>query len=156
MEHLFQYRSRCERCNARRAAFEDGLSPKCKLSDVVSVTFWRLVKKLADVASVASISHMAKSHGFDVVETRRVAKREVDAIWDSLSAHLDYQTTEAQILNERLARRYDFGMAMNEAANRAIAAKKAAGQPNPHNLTGFQERALELQKETLQRALKSA
>lgn len=156
MEHQWGYRTYCEQCGVRREDFEDGLSPKCKIKDVASIRFWGGVKRVADALTVACIGHIAKTHGYDVAETRRIVDREVKAIFDSLSGHLDYQYTEAGILNERLARRYDFSMAINEAANRAIAAKKAAGQPNPHNLSNFQEASLKAQKETLQRALKNA
>ena len=39
---------------------------------------------------------------------------------ESIIAHFSYQDSEQRILNERLARRFDLGMALNEAANRAI------------------------------------
>lgn len=55
-----------------------------------------------------------------------------------------YQDTEAEFFKSRLERRYDIGLALNEAANRAIDAKKVY-------LTSNQRAALRLQQGTLQR-----
>lgn len=89
------------------------------------------------------------SYPFDPDEVRRIAWREISAIRESILAHFDYQDREARILNDRLSRRYDPGQAVNEAANRAIAAKKAAGEPSPDNLTEKQKLALRLQEQTV-------
>ena len=48
--------------------------------------------------------------------------RELAAVRTSIVEHYRYQDREARILNDRLARRYDPGQAVNEAAQRAIQA----------------------------------
>jgi hypothetical protein len=57
-----------------------------------------------------------------------LARREVMAIADSLARFHQHYVTEVEILNERLVRQFDPAMAWNEAINRAIVAKKAAGE----------------------------
>lgn len=91
--------------------------------------------------------------GWDATEARRIAAREVAAAPESILAHFEYQRSEADILSERLARRYDPGMALSEAANRAIAQKQAARDPQ---LTSRQLAALKVQEETLNRAIRNA
>lgn len=91
--------------------------------------------------------------GWDATEARRIAKREIEAVPESILAHFVYQKSEADILSERLARRYDPGMALSEAANRAIAQKQAARDPQ---LTSRQLAALKVQEETLNRAIRNA
>lgn len=93
-----------------------------------------------------------------LAESRRIAQRELAAIPDTIRAHFNYQISETRILSERLARRYDVGMALNEAAARAIAEKQAAKQEFPvnHGLTDRQLKALEFQKEYLARIVKNA
>jgi hypothetical protein len=86
-------------------------------------------------------------HPLDPVEVERLAWRELRAIRDTIVAHYDYQNREQRILSDRLARRFDLGMALNEAAVRAVEEKHAvvpAGYPTP-----LQMRALEMQAEQL-------
>lgn len=64
--------------------------------------------------------------------------RELDAIEDSVTKRVSWEAAEREILNERLMRRYDPGMALNEAFQRAIEAKKAAKQSLPMGLPGKQ------------------
>ena len=90
-----------------------------------------------------------------VNDTKRLAKRELDAIPESLRAHWDYQTREQSILTERLGRRYDLGMALNESANRAIEEKKVTRDTMPQ-LSGKQLAALEFQEKYLQGLVKKA
>ena len=89
-------------------------------------------------------------------EVMRLIERELGAIRTSIIEHYRYQDREQRILSERLTRRYDVGMAMNEATNRAIEAKKAAGEPNPDNLSPKQKMALEVQAQTLKERLGKA
>lgn len=65
----------------------------------------------------------------DMTETavETLARREVMAIADSIARFHKHQTDERKILNERLMRVFDPSLAFNEAVNRAIEAKKAAG-----------------------------
>lgn len=86
-------------------------------------------------------------HPLDPVEVEALAWRELRAIRDTIVAHYDFQNREQRILTERLGRRFDLGMALNESAQRAIQEKHAAvpyGYPTP-----MQMRALEVQAETL-------
>jgi hypothetical protein len=86
-------------------------------------------------------------HPLDPVEVEQLAWRELRAIEASILAHYDFQNREQRILTERLGRRFDLGLALNEAAARAIAEKHAIvppGYPTPRQLD-----ALEVQAETL-------
>jgi hypothetical protein len=90
-------------------------------------------------------------------QIRRLAGRELAAVAESIRAFDAYQATEADILNARLSRRFDPGMALNEAAERAIAAKKAAkAEHTIKELTPTQQKALEFQKQYLQRIVDRA
>ena len=93
-----------------------------------------------------------------LAESGRIGQRELDAIPETIRAHFNYQISETRILSERLARRYDVGMALNEATNRTIVEKQAAKQEVPvnHGLTDSQLKALEFQKEYLARIVKDA
>ena len=97
-----------------------------------------------------------RASGNDKTRVRALFYREMDAISSNVQSFVKYQTDEAEILNARLSRRYDPGMAVNEAANRAIEAKKAAREPSPDNLTAKQKMALEVQKQYLQRVIERA
>lgn len=91
----------------------------------------------------------------DMAMLRRLARRELDAIPESVEAFFLHQKTEQKILIERLGRRYDLGLALNEAANRALAEKKEAERAvDPGmNLTSRQVAALDFQKQYLQRLI---
>lgn len=84
-----------------------------------------------------------------------LAGREIDAIRETVVAHFDYQDSEARILSERLARRYDPGMALNEATNRALEAK-AAAKTAGMGLTDKQKFALEFQAKSQLRNIRNA
>lgn len=104
-----------------------------------------------------SVAKHAANAGYDLAEAARLAVRETLAVKESVVAHFEYQKTEQDILSERLARRYDIGMAMNEAANCAIV-QKAAAKEDPRNppLTSRQQAALEFQKEYLARIVNNS
>jgi hypothetical protein len=93
-------------------------------------------------------------HPLDPVEVEQLAWRELRAIRESILAHFDYQNREQRILSDRLARRFDLGMALNEAAARAIEEKHAvvpAGYPTPHQMTALEFQAEQL-TETVRRS----
>lgn len=92
----------------------------------------------------------------DAREARRLVWRELGAIRETVIEHARYQDREARILNDRLSRRYDPGMAVNEAANRAIAAKQAAGERSPDTLTDKQKLALQLQERTVAERIRNS
>lgn len=83
---------------------------------------------------------------------RRLVEREVKAVPETVDASLAYQNREQETLTVRLSRRYDIGMAMNEAANRAMADKATARL----QLTPQQEAALKVQQDYLQRVVNQA
>ncbi len=58
-------------------------------------------------------------------ETERLVRREIAAIAHTVAKLHEHQTTEAQIINDRLMRMFDPTLAFNEAINRAITAKQA-------------------------------
>jgi hypothetical protein len=68
-------------------------------------------------------------HPLDPVEVEQLAWRELRAIRDTIIAHYDYQNREQRILSDRLARRFDLGLALNEAAVRAVQEKQAIVPP---------------------------
>lgn len=111
-----------------------------------------LISKLMPV-KVWLLMREAKRLGWNLSETERLAKRELDAVQESIRAHFEYQISEVEILSQRLGRRYDPGMALNEAANRAIAQKQAARDPQ---LTSRQKLALKFQEEELKRRIDRA
>lgn len=91
-------------------------------------------------------------HPLDPVEVEQLAWRELRAIEASIVAHFDYQNREQRILSDRLARRFDLGMALNESAVRAVQEKQALvppGYPTPRQMD-----ALELQVEQLQQLVR--
>lgn len=109
-----------------------------------------LIKRVSGQLHVWALCQEARTT--DPVETKRIARRELDAISESIGAHFDYQKREQEILSDRLARRFDIGMAMNEAANRAIEEKAAVKV----RLSSTQEKALEFQKAYLDRLVKNS
>lgn len=79
-----------------------------------------------------------------------VIEREIRAIEKTIAAAAEWQVDEIKVLTERLTRRYDVGMAMNEATQRAQEARKKAGlEPEGMPLTGAQKAALRVQQEYL-------
>jgi hypothetical protein len=116
-----------------------------------------LCLRLAGDALVWLLVRSAKVYGWrELAEVRRVAQREVWAIAESITGHFEYQTTERQILTERLTRRFDVGMAMNEATNRArerrrvLEAEGLVVEAEPQ-LTDRQKAALAFQEQYLKR-----
>lgn len=86
-------------------------------------------------------------HPLDPKEVRELAWREVRAIEASIRAHYDFQNREQRILSDRLARRFDLGMALNESAERAVLEKHAAvppGYPTKHQMSALEHQAQHL------------
>jgi hypothetical protein len=112
----------------------------------------QLIETLGTELLVAAISHGDQ----EGPQAEALARREIAGIRDNMAAFHQYQVDEAGILNERLMRRFDPQMALNEATNRAIAAKKAARE-SILLLTPKQEWMMEqFTKPTLARALRNA
>lgn len=91
---------------------------------------------------------MAEDRDWDPEIVKRVSQSEQNAIWDQVRAVIKYQAGEVEMLEARLSRRFDPGMALNEAANRAMVQKQAARDPQ---LTAGQLMALKVQEETVNR-----
>ena len=88
----------------------------------------------------------------DMSLIHRIAQREVNAVNESIRSSIEWHTSEVDILTARLTRRYDVGMAMNEATQRAMDARKAAW--TDHDIipmTGRQNAALAFQEMMLKR-----
>lgn len=85
-----------------------------------------------------------------------IIANEVSCVRDSIIHFADYQMSETEILTQRLGRRYDVGMAMNEATNRALKLKsELPTDPQPiRELTASQKMALKFQEEYLARIVK--
>lgn len=99
----------------------------------------------------------AEGVGWDLGRTRTLANEYVGdvpkAIRDSLSFHA--REVEAQV--PRLNRRMDIGMALNEAANRAMDEKKTLREhAKDSGLTGSQLKALEFQEQYLKGIVRKA
>jgi hypothetical protein len=91
------------------------------------------------------------AHGLEREQTKKLIAREMDEIQITAVKAFEFQLSEQNILSERLGRRYDLGMALNESANRALAAKKAAKtEGEVPKLTGSQLAALRYQEKYLQ------
>lgn len=95
------------------------------------------------------------SNEWNYAHTKDIVDRELRAIEETVLAAHSYQKKESEIVADRLARRFDPGMILNEVANRALEAKKAARADVPQ-LSGTQLRALEFQKEYLKRVVDRA
>jgi hypothetical protein len=77
---------------------------------------------------------------------------ELDGLYNMAATQAIWQRGEAEILDARLARRFDPGVALNEAFNRAVTAKRALRDL----YTDRQEAALKVQIDTLRRILRAA
>lgn len=89
----------------------------------------------------------------DRPDLRKIIDREVSAVRQSVIAYTEFQVSEQEILTQRLGRRFDLGMALNEATSRALEAKKAAGDElkPQEQLTSKQLDALAVQEQYLQK-----
>ena len=99
----------------------------------------------------------------DPKETIPIIRRELWAIPETIVETLAWRRSEVDILTERLGRRYDVGMAINEATNRALEAKKIAKdqalgevQGAVHQLSETQRKSMEFQKMMNQRIIDRA
>ncbi len=83
----------------------------------------------------------------------QIVEREVTAVADSVFAYAEWQKEEVAILTDRLTRRYDVGMAMNEATQRAMKARAEAqiDEAPIRELTANQRKALAFQEQYLKR-----
>lgn len=84
---------------------------------------------------------------------RRILKSQIDMLCQDVAKAVYYQMEEAKILDQRLHRLYDPGMALSEAKNRADALKLGErpvvlpdGDVVIPKLTAKQEMALEFQR----------
>lgn len=99
------------------------------MRDLIDRTIDRYARWLlayAGRAVVWSLTRLARHYAIPrdlVLKTAATMVRRLEA---DISAMCSYQKSEAQILSERLGRRYDPGMALNEATERALTLKAEA------------------------------
>lgn len=108
------------------------------------------IKKVSGSIYAWCVAKDAEVQGYRYTDSKKIADREIAAISESLAKHFDWQDREQRILSERLGRRYDLGMALNESANRAIKERDKDAAKAAPQLTGSQLKALEFQKRYLQ------
>lgn len=124
-----------------------------KINDFINGCALRISGMMMNWAHV----RMAKQRGWDPQVALNVTKQEANAIWGSVRKVITYRAGEVELLEDRLSRRYDIGMAMNEATNRAIAQKQEARQSESGlGLTDRQKLALKFQQEHLNRIVKNS
>lgn len=85
------------------------------------------VRILAERALVNIYLRRSARQGWNLPRAHQFVHDALVAIDTDLEAMSLFHKSEQQILSERLGRRYDPGAALNEAAERALAAKRAAG-----------------------------
>jgi hypothetical protein len=100
------------------------------------------------------LARRLRSTGRTPAEVRTLIDRELAGIEENVRAFCNWQINEQAVLKERLARRYDIGMAMNESAQRALRDKEVA--KNAPVLTDKQKAALAFQKDYLDRVVRKA
>lgn len=110
----------------------------------------RLILRLAEGVILRQVPK-----GVDLDTARALVRREIDLIAGTVHGAITWHRSEVDLLADRLSRRYDPGLALQEATNRAIEAKKAAKAAG-NALTTKQEAALELQKITARRRINDA
>jgi len=106
------------------------------------------LERQAERYVVWCLARRARRDGHDVEHVRTFAQRALAQLPADITAMCVYQESEAAVLTKRLGRRYDPGLALNEATNRALDAKQAAVVTT---LSATQLAALEVQKQTVRR-----
>lgn len=112
------------------------------------------IRRAAECVLIWCICREAEKRGVDLGIMRTSARHYVERAWGDALDSASFHRTEVEILEARLRRRYDPGMALNEAANRAMQDKAAARQAIP--LSSKQLAALEVQKQYLDRIVKNS
>jgi hypothetical protein len=85
---------------------------------------------------------------------RRIVEQELAQILSTAERYVGNYLEEKQIIHERLARRYDPGMALNEAFNRVAEKIEEAKPAEAIPLSGKQQAALKFQQEFLRANVK--
>lgn len=116
---------------------------------------WYAVRCARERNDAANLRNPDVQFEFDESVARRIAGACYATVPDDVINGARYNASELSILTQRLGRRYDVAMALNEAANRALAAKKAAKE-HYFELSGFQQQALAVQKQQQQRTVNAA
>lgn len=95
-----------------------------------------------------TLKREAKAKGWNLKWSDKIADEEISAAIQNWRERLIYGKGEAWITAERLDRRFDLGMTLNEVANRAIASK-AEARKEQIVLSSRQLAALKAQEEYL-------
>ena len=114
----------------------------------------RLLTKWVQQASKRVLVWSLIQEGMGAGKPKQAAARIAEQVVAGIAEAVRWQDGEQAILAERLSKRYDLGMALNESANRAMVAKRAAKTAeDAPQLTAAQLKALEFQKQFLQRVV---
>src|ERR1700743_2509777 len=88
-----------------------------------------LLKVVARLHAWLILREFARDGWPSDVACRYIAEREMLAVRQNILEYVDFSKSETKIQMDRLSRRYDPGMALNEAINRAEVKKRAAIDP---------------------------
>lgn len=120
----------------------------------------RFIASIAERVLIWCICRAAEAQGVDLKLVRPAANEYVRRATRDAMLAARWNTNEARIQEERLTKRFDLGAALNEGANRAIAAKQGERremtleeQARASGLTDRQIEALKFQKGHLERVV---
>lgn len=116
-----------------------------------------MIEKLAAGVLVWFMRRRLERKGHDPQKAEGFLKRAICDVEAAAEDALVWNKTEIANLTPRLERRFDVGMAMNEAAQRAMQAKRENGTDREvQELSGTQKAALTFQQEYLQKLVDRA
>lgn len=107
--------------------------------------------KASSYIYIKALVYRSKQQGFDPVRAKSFLDKEMILLPQHLESYLSFHSTEVDIAEVHLNRRYDLGAVLNDAGNRALKDKKIQ-----NILTEGQIRALEFQKAYLDQVVKNS
>lgn len=113
------------------------------------------IRRLLIKAVLWTLKREARAKGWNLKWSDRIADEEISAAIQNWRERLIYGKGESWITAERLDRRFDPGMTLNEVANRAIASKTEA-RKEQIALSSRQLAALKVQEEYLARVVRNS
>lgn len=114
------------------------------------------LQSLSTEMLVLAVKNAPMLAGIAPDDAEALARRELAAVVVSIAMFQQNKMSETEIINARLVRQFDPAMAWNEAINRAIVSKKAAGEEIVM-MTPTQQKMFEaFQVPTTMKALRSA
>lgn len=116
-----------------------------------------MIRKILIDALTWSLASEAKRRGWDKAKSAEAARKQVVESIQNWREQVLYGQREDFITADRLNRRFDPGMTLNEVTSRAIAQKQAARvQESGPQLSYTQLAALKVQKEYLERVARNS